>query len=191
MNWLGESDTNIEGLLGMNKYIFLDFDGILNSIRTVVADQKLNHALAAKRTLLVSGEIDTGFDPIAVALIHRLATITNSKIVISSSWRYTFGLEDLRKMFYGHGWENADELIIGMTPRSDRGHRGTEIKMWLDSHAKNPCEYVIIDDSTDMTDYQKEHHFVKIDDVEGFLFRDYIRCLEILKYDDIESERFY
>lgn len=175
----------------INRYMFLDFDGVLNSIRTVVADQKVTYALAAKRTMLVSGEIDAGFDLVAVALIHRLATVTNSKIVISSSWRYTFGLEDLRKMFHGHGWQDADELIIGMTPRSDRGHRGTDIKMWLDSHAKTPHEYVIIDDNTDMTDEQKENHFAKIDDVEGFLFRDYIRCLEILKYDDIESERFY
>lgn len=173
-----------------NKYIFLDFDGVLNSVRSVVADQKLTYAMAAKRSILLSGEVDAGFDAIAVALIHRLATVAGAKIVISSSWRYTFRIDEIRTMFSGFGWKNTDDLIIGMTPCLDNGHRGSEIKMWLDEHTNTPYEYVIIDDDSDMLDEQKEH-FVHTDTVEGFLFKDYMKSLECLKYEDIDSERFY
>lgn len=176
----------------MNRYIFLDFDGVLNSIRTVVADQKVGNSSSVQRAILLSHEIETGFDPIAVSLIHRLATVTSAKIVISSSWRYTFSLAAVRTMFSSSfdRWENAGELIIGMTPRSDKGRRGTEIDMWLADHAEEPYEYVIIDDSSDMTADQKEKHFVQTDEREGFLYRDYMRCLEVLKYEDIDSEKF-
>lgn len=178
------SDTTVK-----NKYIFLDFDGVLNSLRSTVADQKLTHALAAKRSILLSGEIDAGFDTIAVALVYRVATITGAKIVISSSWRYAFTLDELRNMFLGFGWQDANDLIIGVTPKLDSGHRGSEVKMWLDEHAATPYEYVIIDDNSDILEEQREH-FVYTDTAEGFLFKDYIKSLECLNYKDISLERY-
>lgn len=118
------------------KLIFLDFDGVLNSIDY------------ARRTRQI-GEMSTTYDidPAAAERIRKLVFETGAKIVVSSTWRIIHTLESLQRVLGVFDIPAKD--VIGVTPRMsmDRGH---EIQAWLDSTEEDIETFVIIDDSSDM-----------------------------------------
>lgn len=163
------------------KVIFLDFDGVLNSTRTYLAREKIISSSKVQQRFLTHGEIDSGFDIVAVGLLRRLVDKLGAVIVISSSWRYSMSIEMIRRMFTNEfEWEDADDVIIGMTPRSNTGRRGEEIQNWIDNKTVgiSNFQYVIIDDSSDMEDHQFDR-FVKTDYDEGLSYKDYNKVREL------------
>lgn len=169
--------------------LFLDFDGVLNSLKIVVATQVCRRSTEVVEQSLAGHSIDSGFDPVAVKLLHRLIKLTDTYIVISSSWRYNMNLKTIRSIFTEEfGWDDAEERIIGITGRSDTGRRGIEIQNWIDDHTvgiKN-FKYVILDDNADMEDNQFSH-FVQTDADDGFGYKDYKKALVILGFADSED----
>lgn len=157
----------------MNKYIFLDFDGVLNSWRSDIA----NHGVQSNPEQMIEAfnVIDPKFDPIAVHLVRRLVEETRAKIVVSSSWRKLNTIEGLVKSFTYYGW---DAPIIGMTPNL-RVQRGYEIEDWLKTNAQPEDKYVILDDGTDMLASQGIN-FVNTDPRNGFSYDDFHQALKIL-----------
>lgn len=153
----------------MNKepVIFLDFDGVLNSVMSAVA-----HV----------GEFDdtcgpTALDPVAVKLIGRLATITGAKVVVSSTWRILHTLEELKAIIMNYSRPLADAMV-DVTSRSPGAMRGEEIQMWLIAH---PHETIlIIDDDSDMLPSQMPS-FVQTEGRTGFGMNEYIRSLRVLQ----------
>ena len=119
------------------KIIFLDFDGVLNSLEY------------ARKTIQVGDPCTTyDLDPVAGARLKKLVDLSGAKIVVSSTWRITRSLEGLRSCLGAfHMWPSD---VIGVTPRMN-ADRGYEIQAWLDDW-KGPQidSYVIIDDSNDM-----------------------------------------
>ncbi|SDB22461.1 HAD domain-containing protein [Belnapia rosea] len=84
----------------MPPILFLDIDGVLLSSRAwlLPANQELlvrSTGLTRRQSTEMIGR-DAVFDPCAVALVVRICQVTNAQIVISSSWRYTVGLEQTR-----------------------------------------------------------------------------------------------
>ena len=79
--------------------------------------------------------------------MNRITTLTDAKIVVSSTWRLQ-GLKAVRENLKLWG---ATGEVIDITPRliSDSGTRGQEIKQWLIEHPAVNC-FVILDDDTDM-----------------------------------------
>lgn len=137
----------------MNKYLFLDIDGVLNSERTVHAYMRLLHAGAIKQKLKESPTPPNPyFDPIAVGLLQRAVKAVDFKIVISSTWRSSLTLEEFHRVFDYYGWDTRG-IIVGCTGY-EAGIRGVQIKAWLDNRGKFPYEYAIIDDSSDFLDSQ-------------------------------------
>lgn len=140
------------------KILFLDIDGVVNSIRS---------ATASKGYPYPNKEYEK-FDEIALHLIRLVCHITNTKIVLSSTWR-----------FYINTIELGEQLglpIIDETPKSFKT-RGYEIKQWLDN---NDCEkYAIVDDYSDMLEEQ-QNFFVKTDPLNGLSYENYTQLLEIL-----------
>jgi len=134
------------------KVIFLDIDGVLNSI-----NDKFSQTLETQSHLDLLGE---------------LVKKTNAKIVLSSSWR---GIPSLRKLV-----ENKMKLIntevIGAT-RSLPGTRGSEIKDWMKD--KDIESFVIIDDDKDM-DELTETNLVLTDSNKGLQKEDIEKALKIL-----------
>lgn len=127
----------------MNKYIFLDIDGVINTQHNI---ERLTLQGMPWRD-----EVGPYFDPIAVENLSRIIDETQADIVITSSWRHKGEeamqtLWALRKM---HG------ILVGITPAICRNAfclRGMEILQWIANHrAEEPSEirYVIIDDGTD------------------------------------------
>lgn len=139
----------------MEKYIFLDIDGVLATPKSIegvggawkIEDEKQE-------------------------ILKRIIDSTGAKIVLSSSWR-RWDLETTIEFMKEEGFWFAD-LIIGVTIRAyqwlERGTgihlsipRGVEIKQWVDTHihsdnGKNwerkklgkDFTYVILDDDCDM-----------------------------------------
>jgi len=123
------------------KILFLDFDGVLNC-RTSDVDE--------------TGFL--GLDSSRKALIERICKKTNCKVVISSSWRLTHSLTELKNFF-----KNYEIDILDETPVNEKVvpfyHRGVEIKKWLDNH-NDIQQYVILDDCDEFLPEQHKH-FVK------------------------------
>lgn len=150
----------------MNKYIFLDIDGVLNSHRTCHAFKgypaTLNPYCLAK------------FDHAAIGLIRRVCKETGAKVVISSTWRKFYSFEEIG--------EKLQLPTVGQTPDLCKANslRGDEIKAWLNDNTKEEYKYAIIDDDSDMLEEQKPF-FVHTTHMNGLLWEHYEQLISILK----------
>lgn len=139
------SETLIPDYYIPDKFIFLDIDGVLNSMRTVIAFPKQMRD-------------DTNLDPIALGIVKRLVEETKAVICLSSTWRKFHSLEEIRQIFRDHGYGNAP--VLYQTPISDSGFRGEEIAQFLDKyeadHEIRVKSYVIFDDDSDFYTPNKE-----------------------------------
>lgn len=161
--------------------IFLDFDGVLNSVRSVIA---------YGREICFEPQ---GIDPVALLLIKRLCEEAPAEIVISSTWRKLYTLDEFKKMFADKGWEEAP--IIGITPVHDLttlygkhwGFRGNEVgyflKQFVDS-GNDLGTWVCIDDSRDfhvqktkLGGFFSEQPCVFVNDLHGFSLRNFQEAL--------------
>ena len=156
------------------KIIFLDIDGVLNS----VAWMKAEAAAAGNDTT----ENTIGWnkvDPAACARLNRIITATGAKIVVSSTWRKMLCLSAIRGVLLGSG-VTYPVPIIDKTPVLHKP-RGLEIQAWLDEfHNSNLVEdFVILDDDGDM-----EHLVDKLVQTScetGLLDEHVDRAIEILE----------
>ncbi|GAA5786122.1 HAD domain-containing protein [Chitiniphilus shinanonensis] len=144
------------------KVLFLDFDGVLNSIKTATAYGGYPRSLDQVAM----------FDQTALQLIRNLQ-VAGVSIVLSTAWRLFCEQRDIERAM---GFE-----LAGETPRSESGIRGEEIKTWL---AANPdvTEYAIVDDNSDMLPEQLPR-LVKTDAQEGMTLADFYRICIILGVD--------
>ena len=91
----------------MEKYIFLDIDGVLNTHKSMVLPMMIdNHQQ---------------FDPACVEALNNIIQATDAKIVITSSWRNALGSDEenlmwMRVIFTVRGFKYPDS-IIGQTVR--------------------------------------------------------------------------
>ena len=160
------------------KVIFLDFDGVIHTTRSMVGLKDTIYYDAKK--------LGCGVDPVAVGLIHRVCKMTGAKVVISSSWRITNDLSEMQTMFCDEfGW--SDEIIIDITPIFNDPlpeRRGREIQEWINLNTVGDMhfQYVIIDDDSDMLETQLKR-FVQVDGADGFLFRDFKKVMELFGND--------
>jgi hypothetical protein len=74
----------------MEKYIFLDFDGVLNT--------EYYQNLLCYQGLAIQDEYGALFDPEATKQLKRIIDDTQAKIIIESSWKY-LGLEAMQEMW--------------------------------------------------------------------------------------------
>ena len=86
--------------------------------------------------------------------VKRLAKIvkeTNAKVVMSSSWRFSWWNTPYEKQFVDEkkltGLLNKYNIkVIDITPRSSDGRRDKEIQEWLTKHEGIVKRFVILDD---------------------------------------------
>ncbi len=172
----------------MKKYIFLDFDGVLNS--------ENNFSKLQQQGLPFADMYGYLFDSSAVECLRKIIEQTNAEIVVSSTWRIE-GLQHLQTM-----WEerNLPGKLHSVTPfcqlpfididmdidellekgKISCGSRGTEIAEWLSTKSPREYTYVILDDLNDMLPEQKEH-FVQIDPKTGITEKNIPEIIEILQ----------
>lgn len=172
--------------------IFLDIDGVLNSIDSLLSHKHL-------------GNPEILYDiphPAHISVLNRIIQETEAKVVISSSWRGSWHLFHLNIFLCSLGFRGE---IVGYTPRLVGKERGEEIKLFVDlfnsgetinelkikdflsySHEDLPenyviRNYVILDDDNDMADIID--HLVLIDNEKGLVGTDGDRAIEILRDD--------
>lgn len=120
------------------KLIFLDIDGVLNSLEFQRSNPQINDMCTAH-----------DIDRKAVDRLKKLLELTDAKIVISSSWRMIRSLDRLHCIFAKFGIEYTK--IIGVTPASSKC-RGDEIQQFIDKweYGQDIESFVILDDDGDM-----------------------------------------
>lgn len=147
------------------KVIFLDIDGVLNSQRTCLAMGGIPSGMKKNAVKFL--------DPLAISMIRETCKLADAKIVLSSTWRKCRDFKEYAKEF------NLP-IIDRTASHSNKGSlRGYEIEDWLENHVE-VTHYAIIDDDSDMLDYQKKY-FVHVNGLEGFLYSHAVRLGEILE----------
>jgi len=128
-----EIDNVLADLLKPQKFIFLDFDGVMD---TYYYNNELTRLHRATHD-----EYGPIFDPECIQNLQYIIDKTGAKIVVSSSWKQEMGLDEIQRM-----WKERElpGVVIDTTPDLP-GDRGDEIKAWIDAYPA-PCQYVIIDD---------------------------------------------
>lgn len=155
----------------MEKYLFIDFDGVLNT--------------KSYQYFLVKNETDTNdefgclFDPKTVECLKLIVEQTAAKIVVSSSWK-EYGADFLYELW---AKRNMPETIFSIIPSlirttylnhdtgcsfsiPERFSKGLEINAWLEENAFGDYRYCIIDDENYFLPYQLEH-LVQVNEEEG------------------------
>lgn len=155
----------------MEKYIFLDFDGVLNTPK---------------------GK----FDQKAIGKLRRLLERCDAKVIISSTWRLQ-GVEYIRQLWKEY---HLPGEVTDLTPSCNsitfssadgtkewqclHEAKGLEIAEWLRLNAKEPYRYVILDDEEDILFNQREH-LVKVDGSKGLDKADVRVAIQILNTKEI------
>lgn len=150
------------------KLIFLDMDGVMNSTQS----SRMHWVLNNRETVML------GFDhicPIAASnLDWLLERAPDAKIVISSTWRLHYEIEEWHEKM-----QKLCPAIVGRvidkTPSIARERlsqpvpRGHEIYKWLEDNNHLSTPYVIFDDDKDMA--KVENHFIWCDPDLGLTYK--------------------
>ena len=164
----------------MQRIIFLDFDGVLNTARNIARLRAEGQSL--------SDEFGYLFDAEAVANLQTIIEQTGAEIVVSSSWKFE-GLERMRQLWQarrlpGRLLDSTPDYLgcIGEIDPSNPDTfvgKGNEIKAWLERHATTDCRYVILDDMPEVLASQRKN-FIRINDECGITAAAAQRAIEIL-----------
>jgi hypothetical protein len=151
------------------RVLFLDFDGVLNSVGSFIYNNRQN--------LLGFTQTPThqSFCPIASSnLQYILEELSDVQVVATSSWRKNKTIEALKKIFETNNI--LPDRMIGATPVDADRYRGNEIKKYLDEHTE-VTDFVILDDDIDMNPYLD--NLVKTDSRDGLTFSKAERVIEM------------
>lgn len=152
--------------LGMAiNYIFLDFDGVLNT--------EENQCRLQQFDLSCEDLYGRLFSPQAMNNLYRIVKATGARIIVISSWKDIHGLDGLRQMWKKRGYKGmihdvtrndvSDEWLLNadlsaLEDFSMPHPKGMEIADYLKTH--EVTNYVILDDEPIALDEQREHLFL-------------------------------
>ena len=141
----------------MTKYLFLDFDGVLNTTQHQAQCNVLGFPDSDKYGPL--------FSPIAVRNLQNLIDETGAEIIIISSWRYLHSQHILKQMWTDRELPmNTNIHILDQNREMSDLSKGEQIANFMSARS-NP--YVILDDEyEDFLDSQLSH-LVHINPVTG------------------------
>ncbi len=162
----------------MVKYIFLDFDGVLNT-----EQYQAQLAIDGKPTKDKYGPL---FDPKAVARLSEIIEATKAEIVIISSWGDVLGQDKIFEMWEERGLPGEARMVF--VPNEKFQSKAQWIKESLDRRIFLP--YIILDDESIFTPEQEEYH-LKINPISGISKQDVKRSIDILnRLDNLPPSAF-
>ena len=130
----------------MNKIIFLDIDGVLNT--------------------KAGFGIDMGLDPTKTKLPVDIVLKTNASIILSSSWRYMgYGADSplqqcLRAVLDRSDAYKISSRILGCTPQDlPNENRDQNIQRWLDNNSHGDI-WVALDDLPIISNLGNGHYVI-------------------------------
>ena len=172
------------------KLLFLDFDGVLNSMQSTRM-----HWQNQGRKCVFTNE-DFMSPECCSNLRYLMDELQDVYIVISSSWRLMHDLSEL-KTILEMLCKIAPNRILGTTPYLANKQRGEEIQDWLDENTKVPegstlmpkyqiDDFMIIDDDGDMA-HLKATNFLQTDHDLGFTIKDCRKLIERFRGTPIDT----
>lgn len=161
------------------KILFLDFDGVLNSQKWLIANKE---AIINGSGLTWRGAAE--LDPIGVRRVLSIIEATGAAVVISSSWRIIHEMEEIKEIFKLAGFPEMGQHIIDKTPfeRFEHVLRGNEIQDWIiqfESKNGQLTSFCILDDDSDMLPRQRPN-FVQTTWQDGIQEEHVQRAIKIL-----------
>jgi len=128
------------------KYVFLDFDGVLNSGNFFTEVRPLEQFDGKEEV----SDYDLGLAHLDQQAVQKLNRLVQPGIgfIVSSTWRLIHPLHHLNSMLSVLGFKG---LLLGCTP-SLRHNRGVEIDRYLDFVEHE--DFVILDDDSDMAPHE-------------------------------------
>ena len=172
----------------MRKYVFIDFDGVLNTER--------HHSELISSGQKCFDRYGPLFDPAAVGNLKRIVDETEAEIVIISSWK----LEGVDRMVSLWKTRKMPGVLAGCTPDCISGMdllnvnledpaafanlagKGNEVKQWLRENAPKKADgyrYVILDDVPDFLPEQMEN-YIQVDSRIGITEDNVVKSVEKL-----------
>lgn len=150
--------------------LFLDFDGVLNSKR---------HFLVRKPEHYRTNQV-AQFDIYNIEnLEFVLENIPELKIVIESTWGYSYSLKEMKVFLRKAGMKaKYTKRIVDVTPRRMSSEKSEEIHWWLMDHPET-LEWIVVDDWEIYRDPENKKKQVKTSSVHGLTILD---CLAIIKH---------
>lgn len=152
-----EAVVRFHSWLIMERIIFLDIDGVLNSAQSVEQFETFDR-----------------FCPIAVQNLERILSETKALIVLSSAWR----CDDSKRfpdVLVDNGVISAKTQYLAQTPYI-MGQRALEIKTWMEANNFSG-KFVILDD-THVPGFSE--NLCKIDSLVGLSEKDADKAIQIL-----------
>ena len=163
----------------MKNIIFLDIDGVLNCQLFYNSQQFADYKEAKKQMKKdVKAKRIERLDYYAgqickerIKWLNELCEETESKIIVSSTWRNGKSIEDLQEIFDYCG---ATFKVLDKTEHCECRTRGCEIAKWLQDNTEKYFgikyydfyRYAIIDDDSDML-LNQQNHFFHTDNYSG------------------------
>ncbi len=162
----------------MVKYIFLDFDGVLNT-------EQYQSQLSIEGQPTKDENVPL-FDPKAVANLTEIVNSTKAEIVIISSWGDILGQDKIIEMWEERGMPGEARIVF--VPNEKCDSKAKFINELIDRCVFLP--YIILDDESVFTPEQEEFH-LKINPISGISKQDVKRSIEILnRLDKLPSSAF-
>lgn len=162
------------------RLLFLDFDGVLNSDAYFASPELLatTGGLSDAEVMLLDRE--RHLDPAKVALVNSLVERFELSVVISSSWRLQYSLDELNALLAKRG---ATFRAVDVTPRVTRYDplrplRAREILAYLE-RLSEPSEVVVVLDDDRLDGLVPGH--VQVDGSVGFSAQQIDQCAELLR----------
>ena len=160
------------------KCLFLDVDGVLNSTKYMI---QLNGTFNRGAAMHPDMDPDLArsfhmLDPESCARLRKVLTVTDAKVVLSSSWRHGTPLTEMAMALHLRG---CPATFVGSTPHLNlyRG-RGQEIDHWLREHP-TITQFAIVDDDSDMEPHMDR--LVKTSHDDGLMDEHVERLIEMLR----------
>lgn len=140
----------------MNKVIFLDIDGVLNSNNSFASNHEWSKFFVKYMNSSVNDKITykmLDIDIDKIFMIRDICNLTGAKVVVSSTWR--------RSRYYPLIEEKLVSLgipVVGITPYIN-SNRGAEIRKYLEENEVD--DFVILDDEIFDDFNELENYLVK------------------------------
>jgi len=130
------------------RLIFLDFDGVLNSDIYFASPAFLAATRGLTDAQMMLDDRRYHLDPEKLALVNRLVEVSGARVVVSSSWRLMYSLDELGELLASRG---ATFRPFAATPRVTeyepaRPLRAREILAYLGALESPPEAMVALDD---------------------------------------------
>ncbi len=170
----------------MTKILFLDIDGVLNSEKYLFSEEMQQKEEEFCKNHYKNGlpvDFDLAFmldgknqiDPLAVAKLNKIVELTNATVILSSSWRCLFSIDEMNDILQFNG---ANFKIEDKTPKLYGGCRGDEILQFLSNFSGTVSKFVILDDESDMDPVME--HLVRTDFKVGLTDQEVDICVNLL-----------